>query len=150
METPPVRNREIEADSVTTPPTGPGTRDSNQPVIESTTPVHMMLPCHTTHAGTSTLIRAWTMNNPIRLTMDLQNFLQWQANWCYEPEEQKCFLEDAQGYPHLLVFAAMRKKSLYIHLIHSTGIYPNIPGVDTAKLQHGDGRKTPSALTSLR
>jgi hypothetical protein len=29
-----------------------------------------------------------------------------------------------------MVFAGMRKKSPFIHLIHSAGIYPEIPGAD--------------------
>lgn len=45
-------------------------------------------------------------------------------------EEQKQFQEDAVGYPYLLMFAAMWKKSPYIPLIHSVGVYPNVPGAD--------------------
>lgn len=47
-------------------------------------------------------------------------------------EEQKKFREDALAFPRLLVFACMRKKSVFIHLIHSAGVYPNIPGADPA------------------
>jgi len=71
-----------------------------------------------------------TKNHTIKSPQDLQKFLQWQAHQRVEPNEQKRFREDALGYLHLLVFAVMQKKSPYIHLIHSAGIYPNVSGAD--------------------
>jgi hypothetical protein len=61
---------------------------------------------------------------------DLVAFLEWQSSRRGEGEEQRKFREDALAFPHLLVFAVMRKKSPFIHLAHSVGIYPNIPGAD--------------------
>ena len=58
----------------------------------------------------------------------VKEFLAWQATRRVDGEEQKCFREDAQGYPQLLVFATMQKKSPFIHLMHSAGIYPRVPG----------------------
>jgi hypothetical protein len=80
--------------------------------------------------GSSALIRICTTEPPIRTAEELAVFLQWQSNRRKEVEEQKRFREDAAGYSQLLVFAAMRKKLPYIHLIHSVGIYPNVPGAD--------------------
>jgi hypothetical protein len=61
---------------------------------------------------------------------ELQSFLQWQLGRRGDGEEQKRFREDAMLYPKLLVFAVMRKKSPFIHLVHSAGVYPKIPGAD--------------------
>jgi hypothetical protein len=57
-------------------------------------------------------------------------FLAWQADRRNDAEEQRKFREDALLYPDLLVFAVMRKKSPFIHLIHSAGTYPKVPGAD--------------------
>ena len=78
----------------------------------------------------SALATAFMTDHPIKTADDLKTFLHWQASRCSEPEKQKRFQEDAMGYPHLLVFAAMRKKSPHIRLIHSAGTYPNVPGAD--------------------
>lgn len=60
----------------------------------------------------------------------LHEFLAWQAGRRADGEEQKRFREDAQGYPQLLVFGTMRKKSPFVHLMHSVGIYPRVPRAD--------------------
>lgn len=60
----------------------------------------------------------------------VNDFLAWQATRRNDAEEQKRFREDAQGYTDLLVFAMMRKKSPFIHLLHSAGVYPRVPGAD--------------------
>ena len=61
---------------------------------------------------------------------DLVNFLDWQSSRQADGKEQKRFREDTLLYPKLLVFAAMCKKSPFVHPIHSAGTYPKIPGAD--------------------
>jgi hypothetical protein len=57
----------------------------------------------------SALAMASQQNTAIKTPHDLMTFLQWQESCHTELEEQKRFREDALGYPHLLVFAAMQK-----------------------------------------
>jgi hypothetical protein len=78
------------------------------------------------------LIRTRQLDDTIKTSIDLIAFLEWQAMRRGDVEEQKKFREDALAFPRLLVFACMRKKSAFIHLIHSAGVYPNIPGADPA------------------
>jgi hypothetical protein len=80
----------------------------------------------------SALISSCRDDNTIRTGADLIAFLEWQASRRGDGEEQKKFREDALAFPRLLVFACMRKKSIFVHLIHSAGVYPNIPGADPA------------------
>lgn len=83
-----------------------------------------------TDDNSSALIVACTSVGRTFTIKKVHEFLAWQATRRTDGEEQKRFREDAQGYPHLLVFATMRKKSPFVHLIHSVGIYPRVPGAD--------------------
>lgn len=78
----------------------------------------------------SALVQTCQQGGGIRTTKDLQEILAWQMSHCSDGDEQKRFREDLLAFPQLLVFATMRKKSLFIHLVHSAGMYPNIPGAD--------------------
>lgn len=80
----------------------------------------------------SALVATSQQDTAIKTVADLIAFLEWQSSRRGEVEEQKRFREDALAFPRLLVFATMRKKSPYIHLVHSAGVYPNIPGADPA------------------
>ena len=135
------QQRELEALTTTTPAVNVamGIGGANTP-----TPTRdLRSPGQETHLGidgtplrtvstptTSALVKMCTVNPPVRTTDEIATFLQWQAGRRGEVEEQKRFRDDAAGYSQLLVFAAMRKKSPHIHLIHSVGIYPNVPGAD--------------------
>jgi hypothetical protein len=66
----------------------------------------------------------------IKSSKDLLKFLAWQADWRKDIKEQCSFQENVLNYPRLLVFMVMRKKSPYIHLIQSAGVYPKVPGAD--------------------
>lgn len=83
-------------------------------------------------AVASALIATCHNDGTIKTTADLIAFLDWQSSRRGEVEEQKRFREDALAFPSLLVFATMRKKSPFIYLVHSAGVYPNIPGADQA------------------
>jgi hypothetical protein len=84
----------------------------------------------TAEPSKSYLIRACQDGGGIKSKADIVAFLGWQASRRRDGEEQKRFREDALAFPHLLVFGAMRKKSPFVHLVHSAGVYPNIPGAD--------------------
>lgn len=79
---------------------------------------------------TSALVRVCQRGRGLKTQDDLIAFLEWQSSRRGDGEEQRKFREHALAFPHLLVFATMRKKSQFIHLVHSAGIYPNIPGAD--------------------
>ena len=79
-------------------------------------------------ATASALVATSHQDEAIKTAADLIAFLEWQSSRRGEAEEQKRFREDALAFPRLLVFVTMRKKSPYIHLVHSAGVYPNIPG----------------------
>ncbi|KAL3788682.1 hypothetical protein HJC23_001881 [Cyclotella cryptica] len=128
--TTPARNETMPTDGTTTPLTTAGSRQRGQPARHDTEDDNGTPPRTTTTTTTSALIKVCTTNPPVRTPEETVTFLQWQASRRGEAEEQKRFRDDAAGYPHLLVFAAMRKKSPHIHLVHSVGIYPNIPGAD--------------------
>jgi hypothetical protein len=83
-------------------------------------------------ATNSALVATSQQDKAIETASDLIAFLEWQSSRRGEVEEQKRFREDPLAFPRLLVFATMRKKSPYIHLVHSAGVYPNIPGADPA------------------
>ena len=85
-----------------------------------------------TSTATSALVLASRGDKSIKTSQDLIAFLEWQSSRRGDSEDQKRFREDALAFPRLLVFATMRKKSPYVHLVHSAGIYPNIPGADPA------------------
>jgi hypothetical protein len=78
----------------------------------------------------SALVAACTNLGKKFTLASVHKFLAWQASGRADGDEQKRFREDAQGYPQLLVFATMRKKSPFIHLMHSAGTYPRVPGAD--------------------
>ena len=79
-----------------------------------------------------TLVRVCQQGEWLKTPADLIAFLDWQSSRHGDGEEQRKFRNDALAFPHLLVFAVMRKKSPFIHLVHSAGVYPNIPGADPA------------------
>jgi hypothetical protein len=83
-------------------------------------------------ATNSALVATSQQDKAIKTASDLIAFLEWQSSRRGEVEEQKRFRDDPLAFPWLLVFATMRKKSPYIHLVHSAGVYPNIPGADPA------------------
>jgi hypothetical protein len=113
------------------PAPSPFTPDPGQPAppttVERAHPIAGQAP---TQPSTSALIQVCEKHPLVKTTEDIKTFLAWQASRRGETEEQKRFRDDAAGYSTLLVFAAMRKKSPHIHLIHSAGIYPNVPGAD--------------------
>jgi hypothetical protein len=80
--------------------------------------------------NSSALIAACTELGNTFTVAKVHEFLAWQAGRRTDGEDQKRFREDAHGYPTLLVFATMRKKSPFVHLMHSAGIYPRVPGAD--------------------
>jgi hypothetical protein len=78
------------------------------------------------------LIQASAGSSLIQTAAELYEFLDWQASRKESNQEQSKFKEDALSYPGLLVFAMMRPKIPYIHLLHSVQAYPNAPGSDPA------------------
>jgi hypothetical protein len=80
----------------------------------------------------SALAQAAENTATINTTEDLYKFLDWRANRRDSAQEQAKFKDDAFQYPGLLVFAIMRPRNAFIHLLHSIQTYPNAPGSDPA------------------
>jgi hypothetical protein len=100
------------------------TPDRTPTPTEPATPPHLR--------PSSALVTTSQQDTTIKSSTDLLAFLDWQSSRRRNTDEQKKFREDALAFPRLLVFATMRKKSPFVHLVHSAGIYPNIPGADPA------------------
>ena len=89
-----------------------------------------LIAIQTSKGPSSALINAAWTSTLIASDLNLSIFLAWQAARCHNVEEQQKIFKDALLYPGLLVFAIMRKKSLFIHLIQSAGTYPKVPGAN--------------------